>query len=134
MTAPRRPTAGACRSLDLHTPLLLKFDDRRGDGRNEAPSARHGESHGARRSGETPDKKAGVFAPREDTLLSDTRLCDTQAGFRKGWSTTDVLARLRSRLQEKNTAAVLVGLSRAFDPLSRVLNGHRHHPRCFKMT
>ena len=90
MTAPRRPTAGACRSLDLHTPLLLKFDDRRGDGRNEAPSARHGESHGARRSGETPDKKAGVFAPREDTLLSDTRLCDTQAGFRKGWSTTDV--------------------------------------------
>ena len=63
----------------------------------------------------TPDKKAGVFAPREDTLLSDTRLCDTQAGFRKGWSTTDVLVRLRSRLQEKNTAALFVDFSRAFD-------------------
>jgi hypothetical protein len=69
-----------------------------------------------------------------ERLVKQVPLSDTQAGFRKGWSTTDVLVRLRSRLQEKNTAAVLVDFSRAFDPLSRVLNGHRHRPRCVKMT
>ena len=39
-------------------------------------------------------------------LVEQVPLSDTQAGFRKGWCTTDVLVWLRSRLLEKNTAAV----------------------------
>ena len=99
-----------------------------------------------------------------ERLVEQVPLSDTQAGFRKGWSTTDVLVWLRSRLLEKNTAAVFVDFSRAFDSVdhscilrclgnrkadpylirwvhaflsdrtARVLNGHRHHSRRVKMT
>ena len=61
-----------------------------------------------------------------ERLVKQVPLSDTQAGFRKGCSTTDVLVWLRSKLQEKNTAAVFVG--------SHGTRSQRPHSRRVMMT